>query len=84
MSDIEIDRDQHDHEALIHNHRHHHVTHNFSEMSGTFEHLSSEHTHEHDHSALSHAHFPHQEFDAEHEGEAHVHDHAEPVREPSD
>ena len=68
----------HDHEALAHSHRHFHVTHNMS--AGGFEHLSSEHDHEHDHAALRHAHVPHENFDSEHHGEAHVHDHVEPVR----
>jgi hypothetical protein len=68
----------HDHEALAHSHRHFHVTHNMS--AGGFEHLSSEHEHDHDHSALRHAHVPHENFDSEHHGEAHVHDHVEPVR----
>jgi hypothetical protein len=69
---------EHDHEALAHSHRHFHVTHNMS--AGGFEHLSSEHEHDHDHSALRHAHVPHENFESEHEGEAHVHDHVEPVR----
>lgn len=69
---------EHDHEALAHNHRHYHVTHNMS--AGGFEHLSSEHDHEHDHAALRHAHVPHENFDGEHQGEAHVHDHVEPIR----
>jgi hypothetical protein len=71
---------EHDHEAAVHNHRHYHVTHNFSEVAGTFQHLSSEHDHDHDHASLSHAHYPHENFDQEHQGEAHVHDHEEPVR----
>ncbi len=75
MSDHFVD---HDHEALAHSHRHYHVTHNMS--AGGFEHLSSEHDHDHDHSALHHAHVPHENFDSEHQGEAHVHDHVEPVR----
>ena len=61
--------EQHDHPALAHNHGHYHVTHNFNEASGGFVHLSSRHEHEHDHSALNHAHYPHENFDKEHEGE---------------
>ncbi|MGH8991476.1 MAG: hypothetical protein ACRDZ7_08110 [Acidimicrobiia bacterium] len=68
----------HDHEALAHSHRHFHVTHNMS--AGGFEHLSSDHDHDHDHAALRHAHVPHENFDSEHVGEAHGHDHVEPVR----
>lgn len=69
---------EHDHEQLVHSHPHFHVTHNFNEMSGGFEHLSSAHDHEHDHAQLRHAHVPHQDFEREHHGEAHVHDHAAP------
>ena len=72
--------DPHDHEAMVHSHVHYHVTHNYREMTGGFEHLSAEHEHDHDHSALSHSHHPHQDFDSEHSGEAHVHDHSEPVK----
>ena len=79
MSTIENSWEPHDHEALVHTHRHYHVTHNFREMTGGFEHLSSSHEHEHDHAATSHSHHPHEDFDSEHAGEAHVHDHAEPV-----
>jgi hypothetical protein len=69
----------HDHEALVHSHPHYHVTHNFREMTGGFEHLSSSHEHEHDHAAMNHSHHPHEDFESEHAGEAHVHDHAAPV-----
>ena len=70
----------HDHEAMVHKHRHYHVTHNFSEVAGTFQHLTSEHDHDHDHAAISHSHYPHENFEHEHEGEAHIHDHEEVVR----
>ncbi len=70
----------HDHEAMVHNHLHYHVTHNYSEVAGTFQHLSSEHEHDHDHAAISHAHYPHENFEHEHTGEAHVHDHEQAVR----
>lgn len=69
----------HDHEAVVHAHRHYHVTHNYRDMTGGFEHLTAAHEHAHDHAAVSHAHHPHEDFDAEHAGEAHVHDHTEPV-----
>ena len=69
----------HDHEALVHSHRHFHVTHNFNRLTGGFDHLYSEHEHDHDHSALSHTHLPHQDFDTEHAGEAHIHDHLDPT-----
>jgi hypothetical protein len=67
--------DEHEHEATVHRHGHYHVTHNFRDMTGGFEHLSSHHDHEHDHAAITHRHFPHEDFEREHEGEAHVHDH---------
>jgi len=70
--------EDHDHEALVHSHRHYHVTHNFRE-TGDFEHLSADHEHAHDHAAVSHGHHPHEDFEGEHAGEAHVHDHSEPV-----
>ncbi|MCA1832973.1 MAG: hypothetical protein ABR548_09345 [Actinomycetota bacterium] len=75
--------EQHDHQALVHGHQHYHVTHNFSSREGAFEHLSSMHAHGHDHAALQHNHYPHQNFDDEHAGEAHDHDHGEPVKERS-
>jgi hypothetical protein len=69
---------EHEHQALAHNHRHFHVTHNWKD--GAFEHLSAEHDHEHDHAPLNHAHFAHEDFEAEHHGEAHIHDHEQAVR----
>ena len=72
--------EEHEHPALAHSHGHYHVTHNYIERSGGFEHLSSHHVHEHDHGALKHAHYPHENFDQEHEGEAHIHDHEQAVR----
>ena len=80
MSNQETGWEPHDHDPIVHSHGHHHVTHNFREMTGGFEHLSSYHEHEHDHAALSHSHHPHEDFESEHAGEAHVHDHVAPVR----
>jgi hypothetical protein len=74
--------EKHDHEPLIHNHDHWHVTHNWSETAGTFEHLAARHAHVHDHAALSHEHMPHVDFESEHASEAHIHDHDEPVNAP--
>lgn len=74
--------EEHAHERLVHSHRHYHVTHNYNNTVGGFDHLSSEHEHEHDHAELRHSHFPHENFEREHEGEAHVHDHEAPVRPP--
>jgi len=72
--------DEHKHDATVHDHGHYHVTHNFREMTGGFEHLSSWHEHEHDHAALTHRHYPHEDYEKEHQGEAHVHDHGEVVK----
>jgi hypothetical protein len=71
--------EQHTHDAVVHDHDHWHVTHNWSETARTFEHLASRHSHEHDHAALEHAHAPHADVEREHAGEAHVHDHDDPV-----
>jgi hypothetical protein len=71
--------EQHEHDAVTHSHHHFHVTHNFREMTNGFEHLSSEHEHEHDHAGITHRHYPHEDFEREHDGEAHVHDHSQPV-----
>ena len=68
--------EEHDHEELVHSHDHYHVTHNHNRLAGGFDHLSSSHSHEHNHAPLRHAHFPHQDFEQEHRGEAHLHDHA--------
>ena len=72
--------EEHDHDAIVHSHEHYHVTHNFREMTGGFEHLSSEHEHKHDHTPVNHGHYPHQDLQHEHLGEAHVHDHVQPAR----
>ena len=80
MPDNEEPWQDHDHEELVHSHRHYHVTHNYRDMTGGFEHLSSAHEHEHDHAAVNPSHYPHEDFDSEHAGEAHVHDHSVPVK----
>ena len=72
--------EEHEHDKLVHTHAHHHVTHNYNEHTGGFDHLSSFHEHEHDHAALRHSHAPHENFENEHLGEAHVHDHAAPTK----
>lgn len=69
----------HDHKALIHDHEHWHVTHTWNEARQEFEHLAARHNHEHDHASVTHSHLPHQDFDSEHAGEAHIHDHDEPI-----
>lgn len=72
--------EHHEHQELVHSHPHFHVTHNYNKLTGGFDHLFSEHEHDHDHPAIAHAHMPHQDFDSEHHGEAHIHDHGEPVK----
>jgi len=71
--------EQHSHEGLVHEHDHVHVTHNWNAETGSFEHLTSAHTHQHNHAPLTHAHHPHRNFEEEHVGEAHVHDHETPT-----
>jgi hypothetical protein len=44
-----------------------------------FDLLSAAHEHEHNHAAMIHGRAPHQDFDEEHAGEAHVHDHEHPA-----
>lgn len=69
----------HSHDAVVHSHRHYHVTHNHNQMTGGFDHLMSEHEHRHDHAEVTHNHWPHKDFENEHLGEAHIHDHDKPV-----
>jgi hypothetical protein len=78
--DVEQRWESHDHEAVVHSHEHYHLTHNHNPMTGGFDHLSSAHSHEHDHAPVKHAHWPHENFESEHQGEAHVHDHGTPVK----
>jgi len=73
------DMQSHEHEALVHEHEHWHVTHNWDESRQTFEHLAARHSHEHDHASVTHSHVPHRDFESEHAGEAHIHDHDEPI-----
>jgi len=79
MPDPEDEWQEHPHEGMTHSHRHYHVTHSWNMHSGGFEHLSAAHDHEHDHATLTHAHYPHKDVGAEHDHEAHIHDHVEPV-----
>lgn len=73
------DAESHHHDAIVHEHEHWHVTHNWNEERQDFEHLAARHSHIHDHASLTHAHRPHEDFEHEHAGEAHIHDHDEPV-----
>ena len=71
--------EHHTHEGVVHAHRHCHVTHNHNRLTGGFDHLWSEHEQPHDHAQIDHSHIPHQDFESEHEGEAHIHDHSDPT-----
>ena len=71
--------DWHAHEAMVHDHEHWHVTHNWSDTAGTFEHLASRHSHQHSHAPLEHTHVAHADVAREHAGEAHIHDHEDPA-----
>jgi hypothetical protein len=72
--------DEHSHEPVVHSHRHAHVTHHKRSLTGQFEHLVSDHDHEHDHAGLTHSHTAHKNIVAEHQDEAHVHDHGEAIK----
>ncbi len=67
--------ESHTHEPRMHSHWHFHVTHNRNPETGGIDHHSFSHEHEHHHAHLFHTHVPHQDFDKEHGGEAHAHDH---------
>lgn len=66
---------KHEHEALVHSHGHYHVTHNHLEATGGVRAPELPPQARADHAAVRHRHYPHQDFDSEHQGEAHVHDH---------
>jgi hypothetical protein len=71
--------DEHSHDEVVHSHPHYHVTHNYNETIGSFDHLGSQHEHEHDHTEVRHAHYPHENEESEHQTEAHIHDHEAPA-----
>jgi hypothetical protein len=75
VTDAEQPSHEHTHDAVTHAHEHYHVTHNFFEHSGVFEHLGFNHHHEHAHLTDHHVHFPHQNYESEHASEAHEHPH---------
>lgn len=70
----------HDHQQVVHGHKHIHVTHHAKSGAGTIEHLTAVHAHDHNHSGLDHAHASHNNAAREHEHEAHIHDHAHPTQ----
>lgn len=77
MSESEPPSNEHTHQAVTHAHEHYHVTHNFFEHTGVFEHLGFRHQHEHAHATDRHSHHPHENYESEHATEAH--DHLHPV-----
>lgn len=75
VTEVQPHWSEHTHAAVTHEHAHYHVTHNFFERAGAFEHLGYQHSHSHAHGSEKHTHYPHKDFDAEHAGEAHEHQH---------
>ncbi len=75
MTEVQPQWSEHAHDSVTHDHKHYHVTHNYFERAGAFEHLGYEHSHSHEHASEAHAHYPHRDFEAEHAGEAHEHPH---------
>ena len=73
---------EHTHPAVVHTHDHYHVTHHHSDNPlNEWEHRAYWHTHEHNHNTLTHSHdYDRADEDARHPKEAHIHDHAQPVR----
>jgi hypothetical protein len=74
--------DTHDHQAIVHEHEHIHVTH-YDRPEEEIAHMVARHPHEHNHPALTHDHKPHGDPDKEHLRESHVHDHARPDASPA-
>lgn len=77
-----IEPQHHQHDALVHDHKHFHVTH-YLHKGEDWTHLLSTHTHDHNHPPLDHVHIPHRDLEKEHRREAHVHDHAGPTSSPA-
>jgi hypothetical protein len=75
VTEVQPQWSEHTHEDVTHEHEHYHVTHNYFERAGAFEHLGYQHLHRHEHGSEQHSHYPHQDFGAEHAGEAHEHQH---------
>ena len=73
--------DTHDHDSVVHDHGHEHVTH-YRRPGEEWEHMTATHDHDHNHPAVSHEHEAHQDPEKEHEREAHIHDHAHPTESP--
>jgi len=75
---------EHTHPPIVHIHDHYHVSHHHTGgMLGEFEHRAHYHQHEHNHAPLVHAHkdLSEDEERRDHDGTAHVHDHASPTGE---
>ena len=72
----------HHHDAMMHGHKHFHVTH-YLHRGENWGHLLSTHVHDHNHPGVEHVHIPHEDIEKEHRREAHVHDHARPAESPA-
>ena len=72
----------HDHEAVVHDHEHFHVTH-YSRPGEDITHMEATHAHDHNHPAVSHEHEQHEDPEKEHQREGHIHDHARPEESPA-
>ena len=72
----------HRHEAMVHDHKHFHVTH-YLHRGENWGHLLSTHVHEHNHPELDHVHIPHEDVEKEHRREGNIHDHARPADSPA-
>jgi hypothetical protein len=75
-------KEQHSHDAQVHQHEHLHVTH-YMVQGEQWAHLTATHDHEHNHAPLTHVHNPHVDEGKEHMREAHVHDHEHPAESPA-
>jgi hypothetical protein len=76
-----VEPQHHTHDAIVHDHRHFHVTH-YLRRGTEWNHLMSTHDHEHNHAPVDHVHIPHEDVKKEHRREAHVHDHNRPDTSP--
>ena len=76
---------EHAHPAQVHSHDHYHITHHHkSGVMGEWDHKTSWHSHEHNHAPLRHSHDGSYEDEvADHDREAHIHDHTAPAESPA-
>ena len=79
------DEPEHVHPSQVHSHDHYHITHHHKGgVMGEWDHRTSWHSHEHNHASLKHSHDRSFEDEvADHDKEAHVHDHNTPAQSPN-